>query len=263
MPGVLPACYAQHPKKSSCKTCKTQRRGSLGALASRLQPEKVVHGEIARELHWGQADAPIRFREESGGGKVKEQEDTVTQIETNQTKSTAPRALRRAPGLASYWLIAKNENGWIEVLTLERDGEQMLPVFSHEEEAEMFLRLGSVGEEWGVSESWAGELVSVLYGPCAGVKEVALDPLPEMVAQRTVGLVSLLRERFIEHITARRRLLMPSELGWGLSLCEDEQSWRSEQDRCPHRGDDALEGEVSIDFYFGPTSDRQPRRRLA
>jgi hypothetical protein len=260
MPGLLPACYALYPKKSSCKT---QRRGSLGALTSRLRPEKVVHGEIARELHWGQTDAPIRFRKESGGGKVKEQEDAVTQIETNQTKPTAQRSPRQMPGLASYWLIAKNGNGRIEVLTLERDGEGMLPVFSHEEEAEMFLRLGSVGEEWGVSESWAGELVSVLYGPCAGVKEVALDPLPEMVAERTVGLVSLLRERFIEHITARRRLVTPSELGWGLSLCEDEQSWRSEQDRCPHRGDDALEGDASIDYFFGPTSDRKPRRRLA
>ena len=38
----------------------------------------------------------------------------------------------------------------------------------------------------------------MLYGPCAEVKEVALDPLPEMVAESTVSLVSLPRERFIE-----------------------------------------------------------------
>ena len=45
----------------------------------------------------------------------------------------------------------------------------------------------------------------MLYGrSCADVKEVALDPLPEMVTERTVGLVSLLRERFIQVITARR-----------------------------------------------------------
>ncbi len=65
----------------------------------------------------------------------------------------------------------------------------------------MFLRLRGEGEDWQARESGAGELVSMLYGPCADVKEVALDPLPEMVAERTVGLVSLLRERFIEAIT--------------------------------------------------------------
>jgi hypothetical protein len=74
----------------------------------------------------------------------------------------------------------------------------VLPVFSHEEEAEMFLRLGGAGEGWRVSESGTGELVSALYGPCAGVKEVALDPLPTIVAERTVGLMSLDRKRFVE-----------------------------------------------------------------
>jgi len=39
----------------------------------------------------------------------------------------------------------------IEVLTLVRDGEEMLPAFSHEEEAEMFLRLlRGAGEAWRV-----------------------------------------------------------------------------------------------------------------
>ena len=97
------------------------------------------------------------------------------------------RATGRAQSLA-YWLIARNEHGRIEVLTL--DCKQTLPVFSNEDEAEMFLRLEGVADGWQVSESRAGELVSMLYGPCTSVKEVALDPLPEMVADRTVGLVS-------------------------------------------------------------------------
>jgi hypothetical protein len=129
----------------------------------------------------------------------REQEDSVTQIEPKGMERAAERAPRRPlPGLA-YWLIAKNENGRVRVLTLYRCGEEVLPVFGHEEEAEMFLQVGCVvGDGWGVRESSAGELVSVLYGPCAEVKEVALDPLPEMVAGSTVGLVSLPRERFIE-----------------------------------------------------------------
>jgi len=93
--------------------------------------------------------------------------------------------------------------GRLEVLTLHC--EKTLPIFSHQEEAQMFLRLSrGVGEGWRVSESGAGELVSVLYGLCREVEEVALDPLPEMVAERTVGLVSLDRGCFIERITTRR-----------------------------------------------------------
>lgn len=108
------------------------------------------------------------------------------------------------PPSRAYWLIAKNEGrGTTEVLTLASDGKEVLPIFSFEEEAEMFLRLGDAGDEWRVRESRAEELVSVLHGPCADVMEVALDPLPQMLTERTVGLVSLLRERFIERITTR------------------------------------------------------------
>jgi hypothetical protein len=104
-----------------------------------------------------------------------------------------------------YWLITKNENGRLEALvTSFASTEEALPVFSHEEEAELFLRLWEVeGEGWQVSESTAGEIISVLYGPCVGVKRVALDPLPEMVVERTLGLVSLCRERFFELVFSR------------------------------------------------------------
>ena len=57
---------------------------------------------------------------------------------------------------------------------------------------------------WRARESSAGELVSVLCGPCAGVEKVALDPSPEMVVEGTVRLVSLLRECFMNLIIARR-----------------------------------------------------------
>lgn len=68
----------------------------------------------------------------------------------------------------------------------------------------MFLDLGGFEAGWRIRESAAGELVSVLYGLCAGVSEVALGPLPEMVVDRTVVLVSLDRERFVDRITGRR-----------------------------------------------------------
>jgi hypothetical protein len=93
------------------------------------------------------------------------------------------------------------------VLTL--DCKQTLPVFSHEEEAEMFLWLERVTDGWQISESRGGELVSMLFGPCTSVKEVALDPLPEMLVDGTVGLVSLDRERFIRRLLARQRFYEP------------------------------------------------------
>jgi hypothetical protein len=97
----------------------------------------------------------------------------------------------------------------LEVLTTgEAGGEEALPVFSHEEEAEMFLRLWEVEcDGWQARESTAGELISVLYGPCASVERVAVDPLPEMVVERTVGLVSLSRERFVDLVLGRKRPL--------------------------------------------------------
>ena len=73
-----------------------------------------------------------------------------------------------------------------------------MPVFSFKEEAEMFLRLGVSEKGWRVRESTCGELASVLYGPCRDVGHVSLDPLPEIVCGRTVGLVSLSRRDFVE-----------------------------------------------------------------
>ena len=108
----------------------------------------------------------------------------------------------RQPG-STYWLIAKDQSGRMEVLTIECGGERALPVFSFEEEAELFLGLGGIGSGWWVRESEDGEIVSVLYGPWASIRSVALDPLPEMVAEEAVALVSLSRKRFVEHLVGR------------------------------------------------------------
>jgi hypothetical protein len=61
----------------------------------------------------------------------------------------------RQPG-STYWLIAKDQSGRAEMLTIECGGERALPVFSFEEEAELFLGLGGVGGGWWVRESGPG-----------------------------------------------------------------------------------------------------------
>ena len=105
--------------------------------------------------------------------------------------------------LRPYWLIAKYENDTLEILTIDLDGAgEALPVFSFEEEAELFLRCEAPGKGWTVRETRIGELVSVLSGPCSGASMVALDPLPEIVSGGMVGLVSLDRTSFLRTLVA-------------------------------------------------------------
>ena len=104
----------------------------------------------------------------------------------------------------TWWLLAKDERCRKEVLTVNGDGERTLPAFSGRGEAEMFLLLGkeTFEQRWHVRETSAGELVSLLSGPYACVRSVALDPSPEMAEAGTIGLVSLSRKNFVGRVLA-------------------------------------------------------------
>lgn len=95
-----------------------------------------------------------------------------------------------------FWLVVRQRTSGLEVFTFGGEGE-VLPVFSFEEEAKMFLRLGVSEKGWRVRESTCGEMASVLYGPCKDVEHVSLDPLPDTVGGRTLGFVSLNRKDFV------------------------------------------------------------------
>jgi hypothetical protein len=106
-------------------------------------------------------------------------------------------ARSRAPR-RPLWLIANHENGRMGVFTLgPDDDEETLPVFSFEEEAETFLRLGETGTGWRARETTAGELFSLLHGPCSGVKRVALDPLPVVDGEMVFDLAGWGRRDFL------------------------------------------------------------------
>ncbi len=116
--------------------------------------------------------------------------------------SQAPQLVGWSVGTAvrrsSYWLLAKRRCGRLEVLTTSlADGRTVLPVFSFEEEAALFLCLGAQGS-WQVRRTGAGELVSLLYGPCKEVELVALDPMSDVEADLINSLVSLERGRFVD-----------------------------------------------------------------
>lgn len=101
----------------------------------------------------------------------------------------------------------------MEILTVDYGNASSLPVFSHEEEAELFLCLGEIGDGWRVRESSAGEIVSLLFGPCVGVGSVALDPSP-LMAPEMIGLVRVGRDRFLDLITAPARKRPLPRSGW-------------------------------------------------
>jgi hypothetical protein len=88
----------------------------------------------------------------------------------------------------------------MEVLTIDAGGEMVLPIFSFQEEGELFLRLEATGADWWPRETTTGELVSLLLGLCARVDKVALDPLPGLWEKEIVGLVSTGRRNFVRHL---------------------------------------------------------------
>jgi hypothetical protein len=112
-----------------------------------------------------------------------------------------------------YWVIAKDaKDGFSqpEVLTVDLDDAgEALPVFSFEEEAEMFLWLQTTEEGWEVRETTPGQLVSILYGPCAHVGRVMLDPLPEIGASMQISLLGMDRNDLVESVIGARSLDTP------------------------------------------------------
>jgi hypothetical protein len=105
-----------------------------------------------------------------------------------------------------FWLIVKYRTGGMEVLRIKlASGEEALPVFSFEDEARMFFELGT-SDGWRVRQTAAGELISILFGPCAGVRWVALDPLPGPDAAALADLVSMRRKAFMASLLNMQRL---------------------------------------------------------
>src|SRR3954447_15917882 len=109
------------------------------------------------------------------------------------------------------WLIVEHCNGRMNVLTVTLDGDgEALPVFSFREEAEMYLGLEGCGGGWRAREVTAGELISILYGPCSEVQKAVLDPLPGIVKEAMVGFVSLARKDFMRVLVTERGPAMES-----------------------------------------------------
>jgi hypothetical protein len=198
-----PACYGRYLKKS---------------------PERISHSRKGTQLLTALMWAP----DKAVGRDGKEREGTLIRTEADDTTQFFGRSNRisNQPSAPTFWLICRCLNGRLPILTLDRFSlpdsvlqDKTLPVFGCEEEAQAFLTLGGTGVvagvgdgDWMMRESGAEELLWLLCGPeGVVVKKVALDPSPEMVIEGMVGLVSMFRERFIEHLIAKYRHLRVCE----------------------------------------------------
>jgi hypothetical protein len=135
------------------------------------------------------------------GKGIAERRGKAVVEEGDQGERTPQRGVEPA-----YWLIEKIEDDPMEMLTVDlQGGQQALSIFSHREEAEMFLWLGRLTDSWRARKSEGREIARVLSAPRANIGFVVLDPLLQMLAEHTVDLVSLTRERFT------LRLMRPPE----------------------------------------------------
>ena len=136
----------------------------------------------------------------------------VNGASTREGTETA-RGISRRAGTQRYWVIAKDakdEFGRPDLLTVNLDGTgQALPVFSFEKEAETFLWLQTTEDGQKVRETTPEQLVSILYGPCADVGRVMLDPLPEIGARILNSLLGMNRNDFVELVIGARSLDTP------------------------------------------------------
>lgn len=115
-----------------------------------------------------------------------------------------------------FWLLLEEGRPLEEALCLGLPGGgEVLAVFSHREEAELFSWLAGLGGRWRARESSAGEVVSLLCGPFVGTEGVALDPVAGMLGEGLLPLVTVRRERFAERLASgpARRRLMPASPG--------------------------------------------------
>ena len=104
----------------------------------------------------------------------------------------------------TFWLIergagADNGSRRRRVFMMGADGDpKTLPVFSFEEEALLFLRVGGLERNWRARKFTTPGLVSALTGPYRGARRVVLDPFPDIGLRGYLNALSLGRGEFVD-----------------------------------------------------------------
>lgn len=109
-----------------------------------------------------------------------------------------------------YWLITRRAGRRSRALTTRVSGREVLPVFGFEEEAQMFIYLAALGSAWRTRRTSAGEIVSLLYGPCSSVSGIILDPIPG-VAPDAAHRTSFGRREFVDFLFGQQKKKFSAE----------------------------------------------------
>ena len=103
------------------------------------------------------------------------------------------------------YVIVRSGISCLELLRVSLEsGEEVLPVFSSGEAAWRFLLSGAFGEGWRVKGCSAGELVSLLFGPCATIERLLPNPLSEPLTAEDEVAAPVYRESFIASLLGSR-----------------------------------------------------------
>jgi hypothetical protein len=103
---------------------------------------------------------------------------------------------RRTSTVQAFWVVLEDGTWTTPFTVILPEGKEAIALFSAEEEAMMFCHLSKQGAKGSVRQTTAGGVLSLLYGPWAVARHVALDPFPEGLGGRLLGLLTLDREHF-------------------------------------------------------------------
>jgi hypothetical protein len=105
---------------------------------------------------------------------------------------------RRTSTVQAFWVVLEGGT-WTAPFTVSLpEGKEAIALFSAEEEARMFCHLSKQGAKGSIRQTTTGRVLSLLYGPWAVARHVALDPLPEILGGGLLGLLALGREHFAQ-----------------------------------------------------------------
>jgi hypothetical protein len=102
---------------------------------------------------------------------------------------------RRTSTVHAFWVVLEGSARGLPLTVDLPDGTQAIALFSGEEEARIFCHFCEEGSSLNIRQTIAGEVLSLLY--CLRLaKHVVLDPFPEILGDRLLGLLTLDRARF-------------------------------------------------------------------
>jgi hypothetical protein len=104
---------------------------------------------------------------------------------------------RRTRRVHAFWMVLEGSPQRLPLTVFLSDGNtEAMALFSGEEEARMFCHFCEKVVSAKIRQTTTGEVISLLYCPWCEAKHVALDPFPEILGSRPMGLLTLSRTDF-------------------------------------------------------------------